>query len=189
MKKVLIFIVVIILAGFVYYLVLDNSSSVPAPSEIDNTPALKVDMKITSPEFNNNGEIPVKYTCDGEGINPPLEFSDVPERTKELVLIMDDPDAPTGTWLHWTLWGIDPATSQIAENSVPSKAIQGKTSSGQNNYGGPCPPSGTHRYFFKLFALDTKLKLPSYSEKQDLEQAMAGNIIEQAELIGLYSRK
>lgn len=145
-------------------------------------------MQITSPVFENNQNIPSKYTCDGDGVNPPLEFKDVPKEAVSLALIVDDPDAPAGTWVHWTLWNIDPTTTTIIENSVPPKAISGQTSSGQNIYGGPCPPSGTHRYFFKLYALDSKLSLSSFSLKEDLEKSMQGHVIKQAELVGLYSR-
>lgn len=150
--------------------------------------SLTKNMEIISPVFLNNQNIPGKYTCDGDGVNPPLEFKDVSKEAMSLALIMDDPDAPAGTWVHWTLWNIDPSTTSIGENSVPPKAIAGQTSSGQNIYGGPCPPSGAHRYFFKLYALDTKLSLSSFSLKEDLEKAMQGHVIRQAELVGLYSR-
>ncbi len=145
-------------------------------------------MKIQSYAFGNNQIIPSKYTCDGENINPPLEFVDVPKNISTLVLIVDDPDAPMGTWVHWTVWNIAPDINLVAENSVPQSSVQGKTSSGQNVYGGPCPPSGTHRYFFKLFALDSKLTVPSYSTAADLEKAMQGHILDEAELVGLYKR-
>jgi len=144
-------------------------------------------MKITSSEFENGQMIPSKYTCDGENINPPLVISDVLSEAQSLVLIMDDPDAPMGTWVHWTLFNIDPKTAEIAEAKYPSGAIQGKTS-GANRYGGPCPPSGIHRYFFKLYALDTKLDLTAEADKSQIEQAMQNHIIAQAELMGRYSR-
>lgn len=145
-------------------------------------------MKITSQAFLDNQNIPVKYTCDGDSINPPLEFTDVPKTAKSLALIMEDPDAPNGTWFHWLVWNISPDVSHIAENSVPAGAVQGQGSSGQNVYGGPCPPSGTHHYIFTLYALDTKLTIPSYSTADKLQQAMQGHIISQAQLTGLYSR-
>jgi Raf kinase inhibitor-like YbhB/YbcL family protein len=145
-------------------------------------------MKILSSAFQNNQNIPAKYTCDGENINPPLEFAEVPDNAQSLALICDDPDAVVGVWTHWLVWNIDPKTTQIAENNVPSAARQGKTSSGGNVYHGPCPPSGTHRYFFRLFALDTQLDLPAASDRAQLEEAMKGHIIEEAELIGLYQR-
>ncbi len=145
-------------------------------------------MQITSPAFTDQQSIPNKFTCDGDNINPPLEFKDMPAAAKSLALIVDDPDAPVGTWTHWTLWNIGPTTHVLSENSVPEGAIQGKTSSGQNVFGGPCPPTGTHHYFFKLYALDNKLDLPSYSTVDKLTEAMQGHIIEEAQLVGLYSR-
>lgn len=145
-------------------------------------------MKITSPSFAHNQNIPPKYTCDGENINPPLQFSDIPVDAKSLVLISDDPDAPIGTWVHWTIWNIDPETTEIAENNVPAGAIEGTTSFGETGYGGPCPPSGVHRYFFKLYALDTELDLPTSAKKEDLEKAIQQHILASAEVIGLYTR-
>lgn len=146
-------------------------------------------MKISSPVFENNECIPSKYTCDGGNISPPLMFSDVPGNAQSLVLIMDDPDAPRGTWIHWTIWNIDPKTTGIKENSVPGEAVEGITSFGRAGYGGPCPPTGTHRYFFKLYALDAKLDLAPDLDKSALEKAMQNHILAQAELIGLYTRK
>ncbi len=146
-------------------------------------------MEISSSAFANNEKIPAKYTCDGENINPPLTFSNVPENAKSLVLINDDPDAPAGTWVHWSVWNIDPSTNEVAENSIPEKGSEGMTSFGFRHYGGPCPPSGTHRYFFKLYALDTSLELDTGSTTADLEIAMDGHILEQAEFIGLYSKE
>lgn len=145
-------------------------------------------MKITSPSFAHNQNIPPKYTCDGENINPPLQFSDIPVDAKSLVLISDDPDAPMGTWVHWTIWNIDPKITEIVENNVPAGAIEGTTSFGEIGYGGPCPPSGVHRYFFKLYALDTKLDLQTSSKKEDLEKAMRKHILASAEIIGMYTR-
>lgn len=149
---------------------------------------VKGSMKISSSVFQNNQMIPSKYTCDGENINPPLLVSDVPKETKSLALIMDDPDAPMGTWVHWTLWNVSPETKEIAQGSIPQGAIEGSTSFGRPGYGGPCPPSGTHRYFFKLYALDINLDLHASIDKAKLESAMEGHIIAKAELIGLYSR-
>lgn len=146
-------------------------------------------MQISSTSFQNNQRIPPKYTCGGENFNPPLGISEVPEKAQSLVLIVDDPDAPMGTWVHWTVWNIDPKTQEILENSLPAGAIQGKTSAGQNEYHGPCPPSGTHRYFFKIYALDSKLDLASDADKSKLEQAMSGHILDQVELIGLYGQE
>ena len=134
--------------------------------------------------------IPAKYTCDWENINPALQISEIPKNAEGLVLIVDDPDATRGsTWLHWTVWNIKPDTKEIAENSASVGAVEGKTDFGKPGWGGPCPPSKTHRYFFKIFALDTILNLPAGASLNELEKAMDGHISEQAELIGLYSRK
>lgn len=146
-------------------------------------------MKIQSPAFGPLETIPVLYTCDGEDISPPLSFSEIPAEAKSLALVMDDPDAPTGTWVHWTLWDISPSIQGINEAGVPGGATEGKTSTGRAGYGGPCPPAGTHRYFFKLYALDAVLNLPASSGKEALEKAMEGHILSQAELVGLYNRK
>jgi hypothetical protein len=145
-------------------------------------------LKIESLAFNNGGMIPLKYTCDGENINPPLVITGIPENTKSLVLIVEDPDAPVGTWIHWTVWNISPATNEIPENSVPQGAVEGITDFGAPGYGGPCPPSGKHRYFFKLYSLDITLDLATSASVEDIEEAMQGHIIESAEMVGLYER-
>ncbi len=146
-------------------------------------------MKIISSAFENNTKIPSKYTCYGDNVNPPLSFSDVPENAKSLALIMDDPDAPAKTWVHQVVYNIDPATREILENSVPKGAVLGMTDFGKPGYGGPCPPSGTHRYFFKLYAVNKVLSLTSNAEKQAVEEAIKNNILDKAEIIGLYSKK
>ncbi|OGH20419.1 MAG: phosphatidylethanolamine-binding protein [Candidatus Levybacteria bacterium RIFCSPHIGHO2_02_FULL_37_13] len=145
-------------------------------------------MKILSSAFNHNKRIPAKYTCDGENISPPLQFLEVPESAKSLVLIVDDPDAPSKVWVHWVVYNINPQTSKVRENSVPEGGVEGMTDFGKPGYGGACPPSGAHRYFFKLYALDTILDLPQSATKQMVEEKMQRNIIDRAELIGLYSR-
>lgn len=143
-------------------------------------------MQIESPAFEANQIIPKKFTCDGEDLSPPLNIQDIPKGAKSLVLIVDDPDAPRGTFTHWLAWNIDPSSSSLPEGaSVPS---QGRNDFGELDYRGPCPPKGEHRYFFKLYALDTKLDLASGSSKKQLEDAMKGHIIGKAELIGLYQR-
>jgi Raf kinase inhibitor-like YbhB/YbcL family protein len=116
-------------------------------------------------------------------------FDNVPSEAKSLALIVDDPDAPVGMWVHWVVWNIDPSTREIAEDNVPRNAAQGKNDWKRNTYGGPCPPSGVHRYFFKLYALDTRLNLGTGTVKTDLEKAMHGHILGKAELIGLYKRR
>lgn len=147
-------------------------------------------MKLTSPAFTNEARIPSKYTCDGEDMNPPLEISDVPEGAKSLVLIVDDPDAPRQTWVHWTLWDLDPSLTEISESfQVNGDAREGITSFGKPGYGGPCPPSGVHHYFFKLYALNVQLNLPVEARVEDIEAAMQGQILARAELLGLYSRE
>lgn len=146
-------------------------------------------MKITSVAFQNNTKIPSKYTCDGENINPPLEFVDVPNNTKSLVLIVDDPDAPSKTWVHWVVYNINPDVTEVEENSIPEGGIEGMTDFGKPGYGGPCPPSGTHRYFFKLYALDATFDIPQNATKQMVEEKMEGHILDKAEFIGFYSRE
>ncbi len=145
-------------------------------------------LKITSPAFAHNSTIPAAFTCDGADSTPPLAIGGVPAKAKSLALIMDDPDAPVGTWVHWVAWNITPQITEIRENSVPAGAVQGRNSWGRNNYGGPCPPSGTHRYFFKFYALDTTLSLTSAATKAEMIKAMEGHILAQGELIGLYKR-
>lgn len=146
-------------------------------------------MKLSSPGFTHNGVIPSKYTCDGADVNPALMIEAVPGEAKSLALIMDDPDAPRGTWVHWVVWNIDPKTTEIGENTVPSGAKQGMNDFRRKEYGGPCPPSGTHRYYFKVYALDAVLDLDERATKAKLEAAMKDHIIGRCELIGLYSRK
>lgn len=145
-------------------------------------------MKIESSAFTNNTAIPKKYTCDGKNVNPPLSVSAVPKGTKSLAIIVDDPDAPVGLWVHWTVWNISLSTKSISENSVPKGGVEGVTSFGRPGYGGPCPPDGEHRYFFKLYALDTELNLSPEADKEMLEEAMVGHILDKAEFVGRYER-
>ena len=152
----------------------------------------EANMKLKSSAFANGGEIPSKYTCDGENINPPLEISGVPKNAVSLILIVDDPDAikPAGkVWDHWIVWNIAPDVKNIDEDSIPENAIQGLTSSNKNVYGGPCPPDGQHRYFFKLYALDTFLDIPDSSTKKEVLDFINIHILEEAELIGVYERQ
>lgn len=144
-------------------------------------------MKITSSAFQHNEKVPSKYTCDGENINPPLQFHDIPKEAQSLVLIVDDPDAPSKTWVHWVVYNIPVSTTEVKENSK-QKGKEVDTDFGKPGYGGPCPPSGSHRYFFKLYALDDKLDLPGFADKAMVEEAMQGHILDEAQLIGLYSR-
>jgi len=150
-------------------------------------PLTTITMHITSAAFQNNQNIPSKYTCDGENISPPLEIAGVPENARTLAIIVHDPDAPAGDWVHWTAWNIPPETTLIPENTKP-EGTEGTTDFGRTGWGGPCPPSGTHRYFYVLYALDTDLNLPETSKRSDLEKAMEGHILAKSELVGLYTR-
>ena len=143
------------------------------------------DLKISSSAFKPNGYIPVKYTCKGEDVNPPLDISGTPAHASCLALIIDDPDASGGTWLHWTVWNI-PVTHHILEDDIPGQ--QGRNDFGRNAYGGPCPPSGAHRYLFRVFALDEVLDLAEGASRQELETAMVGHIIGYGELVGLFKK-
>lgn len=146
---------------------------------------MKHGITVTSPAFIHGEKIPSKYTCDGANISPPLIIHGLPDETKCLVLIVEDPDAPMGVWDHWIVWNILPST-QIKEDSIPG--IEGINSFKRNHYGGPCPPSGIHRYFFKVFALNTFLELDAASGKDSVEKAMKKHILAHGELVGVYSR-
>jgi len=145
-------------------------------------------LKITSPVFENNGILPPRYTCDGKNINPPLMIKNVPRGAKSLALILDDQDAPRGSFVHWIVWNIDPEIKDIKEDSVPEGAVEGTNDFKKRNYGGPCPPARAHRYAFKLYVLDIRLNLETRSTKAVLEKAMKGHILAQAQLITSYKR-
>jgi len=145
-------------------------------------------MKITSSAFHEGSNIPSKFTCDGSDASPPLQITGVPSEAKSLVLIADDPDAPSGLFTHWLVWNIPPQTSSIAEGSAP-KGVHGANDFGKSGYGSPCPPSGTHRYSFKIFALDSALELRSGAKRSQVDAAMKGHVIAQGELVGRYARK
>jgi Raf kinase inhibitor-like YbhB/YbcL family protein len=149
----------------------------------------KAALKITSPAFQEGGEIPAKFSRDGGNANPALHISGTPAEAKSLVLIVDDPDAPVGLFTHWLVWNIDPKTADIAEHSVPSGAVQGTNDFSGHRYDGPQPPSGTHRYFFKIFALDQRLDLPAGAKRKQLDAAMKGHVIAQGQLMGRYTKK
>lgn len=141
-------------------------------------------LTIKSSAFEANQKIPKKYTCEGDSINPPLTIEGVPAETKSLALIFDDPDAVGGTFDHWIMWNIPPSTGKIEENSAPG--VQGLNTGRKANYFPPCPPSGSHRYTFKVYALDQALNLPSRTKKAGLQKAMQGHILAEGELVGLY---
>lgn len=150
-----------------------------------NTIAAKATLTIGSPEFKHEGYIPMKYTCEGKNINPPVTVDGIPDKTISLVLIVEDPDAPGGIFDHWAVWNIRP-TETIKEDSMPG--MVGKNSKGEYRYTGPCPPSGTHRYFFKVYALDTLLDLDEDVDKKMIEQALHDHVLAYGEMMGLYKR-
>jgi len=153
-----------------------------------------MEIKVASTAFPEGGAIPSKYTCDGQNVSPPLAWDSVPEGTKSLALISDDPDAPMGTWVHWVLYDLPPDARSLSENVPPDPTLsngakQGKNDFRKSGYGGPCPPSGTHRYFFKLYALDAVVNLAAGATKPQLLKAMEGHILAQGQLMGKYKRQ
>jgi len=148
---------------------------------------METQMKITSQAFNNGGKIPDKYTLYGDNIIPPLHLEEVPEKARSLALVVEDPDAPKGTFNHWILFNVDPRTRDIKENCVPVMATQGRNDFGEVEYDGPKPPSGEHRYFFKAYALDAMLPLTRGVQRQDLEREMKEHILDSATLMGKYA--
>jgi Raf kinase inhibitor-like YbhB/YbcL family protein len=143
-------------------------------------------MRISTPAFQDGGNIPVKYTCDGDNISPPLAIDDVPPEARSLALIVEDPDAPRGTFTHWILWGIDPSIHNLLENGVPPRARQLENDFRMAEYGGPCPPSGIHRYYFRVYALDT-IGMPPPDAKH-FHQAIADHVLDEASVMGRYQR-
>lgn len=164
----------------------NSESSHIANNKIMEKSAIPSTLTVTSTAFSAGDMIPSKYTCDGANINPPLDIQGIPENAKCLALIVDDPDAPAGTWVHWVVWNIS-VTEFIEENTAPGK--EGLNDFRKHQYGGPCPPSGTHRYFFKVYALDALLELPEETKKDGLEKAMSGHVLATGELMGLYKRQ
>ncbi len=150
-------------------------------------------MKLISPAFEDGGVIPSKYTCDGVDVSPPLAWRDIPANTKSFALICDDPDAPMGTWVHWVIYDIPVTKTELPEGLPCEKILadgskQGLNDFGKYGYGGPCPPRGIHRYFFKLYALDAVLNLMPGLSKQELLNAIQGHILEETRLMGRYGR-
>jgi Raf kinase inhibitor-like YbhB/YbcL family protein len=169
----------------------DDGDSSPTTADsstaTESTPA--AEMSITSTAFENNASIPVEYTCDGANTSPPLAITGVPEDAVSLALLMDDPDAPGGSFVHWTIWNIDPAAPDAAEGSAPQGSTEGLNGTGQPGYTGPCPPSGEHRYIFTVYALSGVPDLDAAtSGKEELLAAIEPQIVAEAELIGLYTR-
>jgi len=149
------------------------------------TISAKATLTVSSPAFEHEGYIPEKYTCEGENINPPIRIKGIPKEAVSLVLIMDDPDAPSGVFDHWVVWNIRP-TEVINANNLPG--VAGKNSAGESRYKGPCPPTGTHRYFFKVYAIDTLLDLGDDTDKKMVEQEIENHVIAYGELMGLYKK-
>jgi len=151
-------------------------------------------LLIESPTFKNGERIPSRNTCDGADVSPELQWKDAPKNTKSFALISDDPDAPMGVFTHWVIFNIPPSESGLEEGvetkpTLPNRSVQGKTDFGRIGYGGPCPPSGTHRYMFHLYALDTNLNLPTGSTKEQVVREMQSHVLGEAEIVGLYSRR
>ena len=151
-------------------------------------------FELMSAAFGNGDPIPTKYTCDDQDISPPLLWRDPPEGTRSFALVCDDPDAPGGTWVHWVLYNLPASTLSLQEAvgsdaDLPDNTRHGQNSWGRSDYGGPCPPGGTHRYFFKLYALDAELELPAGASKEQLLAAMDGHVLASTETMGVYSRR
>ncbi len=189
MKSTSVLVPVLVAAAVIGGYILFSQPDKPPKEEKPPSEEPTMSFTISSPAFANDAAIPERYTCDGENISPPLTISGVPEKAKSLVLIMDDPDAPNGTWTHWVLWDIPPATGEIAEGKVPECAVEGITSSGKPGYSGPCPPSGSHRYFFTMYALDELLRFNNQTKREELEKAMVGHLVGQEHFFGRYSRR
>jgi Raf kinase inhibitor-like YbhB/YbcL family protein len=166
----------------------------PTAAATASTPASKNAMKLTSSAFAEGEMIPAKYTCDGDNVSPPLKWEGVPEKARTLALFVVDPDAPGGRFTHWVLYNLSASAKELPENIPPEKqpasvARHGTNSFNKIGYGGPCPPSGTHRYFFKLYALDAELALDAGATREDLLNAMQGHILAQGDLTGKYEKK
>jgi Raf kinase inhibitor-like YbhB/YbcL family protein len=152
-----------------------------------------MEIKLTNSVFKDGEFIPKKYTCDGANVSPPVEWSGTPEAAKSIALICDDPDAPAGIWVHWVIFNIPASANKLNENIPFDKvledgAVQGKNDFRKIGYGGPCPPGGIHRYFFKIYALDKRLELKPGATKGELLNAMEGHILAEGKLMGRYSR-
>jgi len=190
-KKIGLVLTTFLVIGILLYTVVNRSGKNEVLQIANNVQEsiIEEDMKFASSVFNDQGMIPSKYTCDGENISPGLVIKDVPQGTQSLALIVDDPDALSSDWAHWLVWNIEVGTYEIDEGQVPQNSVQGLNDFGNNGYGGPCPPSGTHRYQFKLYALDVKLDLNESSKKEELIKAIDGHVLGQVFLTGLYQRK
>ncbi len=180
-----------IIVGFIFfYLIAFGHNLICAEDESASVQTLTVQSKA----FHQNHKIPSRFTCDGDDVSPDLAWSNVPKGTESYVVIVDDPDAPKGTWVHWVVYNIPLPVTNLPqglphEEMLANGELQGMTDFGRVGYGGPCPPSGTHRYFFKVYALDTMLDFKAGASKSEVEAAMTGHILAQGELMGKYQRK
>lgn len=187
-KAFAVLIVLLVIIGGVWFTVKDGQKN-PGLSQPVVPPAPKLrPLNFFSTAFKTGESIPVKYTCAGENMSLGFRIENVSPEIKSLAIIVDDPDAPKGDWVHLVMWNINPSVTEIAENVLPKSAVVGVNDFGQNNYGGPCPASGQHRYFFKLFALDTKLTLTSFSGKTELLKAMEGHVVIQKDFFGVFNK-
>ena len=167
--------------------------ALPPEPPAKQTPNQKSEITLVSATFKEGQPIPRQYTCDGVNISPPLEWSGAPKTAKTIAIIADDPDAPAGTWVHWVFYNLPAENIGLVENvpateTLKAGGFQGKNDFGKIGYGGPCPPSGTHRYFFKIYAVDTELPLKAGATKADLEKALEGHVVSKGQLMGTYSR-
>jgi len=188
MKKLLFCILVVSLAACA-----TTPAQIPPTPETQSTKETAMSFEISSPAFASGEAIPSKLSCDGDDASPVLAWTEPPTGTQSFAIIVDDPDAPMGTWVHWVVYNIPASTRELEENmpnilELNNGIMQGFTSAGTLGYHGPCPPSGTHRYFFKLYALDTTLSLPAKTDKEKLLAAMDGHILANAELMGTFKR-
>lgn len=179
--------------AIIIFIVVLFNLSLEAQTNDEKEGDVKMEITITSPVFENGSFIPKKFTCDDVDISPPLEWVGVPDWVKSLALICDDPDAPLGIWVHWVIYNIPPSINELPENTPKNKVLENGALQGTNDfhkigYGGPCPPGGTHRYFFKIYALDTELDLDSGATKETLLNSMKGHVLAEGELVGKYSR-
>ncbi len=145
-------------------------------------------ISLTSPAYGEGEMIPARFTADGKDLHPPYRMNGVPEEARSLALLMEDPDAPAGTWVHWVVWNLPPDLRELPEGSLPSGAVEGLNSWGRKGYGGPSPPGGTHRYILELYALDTRLELPPSTTAAGLRKAVAGHVLARGRLMGRYRR-
>lgn len=187
-KKAAVFVILILGIGVLVYEAFLRSNNPNTQPDMQDEVG-REGMKLTSSAFEEGGLIPQEYTCDGDNISPPFSISQVTQSAQSLVLIITDPDAPGGEFTHWLVWNIEPETAEIAEGSLPDGAEEGTNNFNKKGYSGPCPPTGTHHYEFRLYALDTKLNLQTENNKSELLSVMDGHITQEALLTAVYERQ